>query len=188
MAAEETANEAEADEEATEEEQSGGGKSKLPIIGAVLAVLAIGGYFATPYVMNMISPPVEVDAEDAATTDAKETGNRKIDKSKPALFTSLRPPLVINFRDSFGDAHFMQITLEIMARDQGVIDEVKNYVAVIRNSLILMFGSVDYDHVTTRAGKEKMLADALLEIQGIIEDETGKTGIEAVYFTSLIIQ
>lgn len=187
MAAEDTDKEA----EATDEEQSGGGKSKLPLIGAVLAVLAIGGYFAMPYVMNMISPPAAVETEDVAGASEKETGKKaenKIDKSKPALFTSLHPPLVINFRDSFGDAHFMQITLEIMARDQGIIDEVKNYVAVIRNSLILMFGSVDYDEVTTRAGKEQMLADALLEIQKIIEDETGETGIEAVYFTSLIIQ
>lgn len=182
MAAEETTNE----DAVTEEEQSSGGKSKLPLIGAVVAVLAIGGYFATPYVMNMISPPAEVAAEDAANADATEA--EPVDKSKPALFTSLHPPLVVNFRDSFGDPHFMQITLEVMARDQGLIDDVKNYIAVIRNSLILMFGSVDYDLVTTRAGKEQMLADALKEIQDIIEDETGETGIEAVYFTSLIIQ
>ncbi len=189
MAGEETDTDAET--EATEEEESGGRKSKLPLIGALIAVLAIGQYFATPYVMNMISPPAETEAEDVAAASEKETGKKdksKKDKSKAALFTSLHPPLVVNFRDSFGDAHFMQITLEVMAREQGVIDEVKNHVAVIRNSLILMYGSVDYDLVTTRAGKEKMLADALKEIQDIIEEETGETGVEAVYFTSLIIQ
>lgn len=160
------------------EEGSGGGKSKLIIIAAVLVVLAVGGYFATPAIMNMISPPAETDGE--AVVEKKS--------SKPALFASLRPPLVVNFKDSYGESHFMQVTLEVMARNQDIIDAVKDNAAMIRNSLILMYGSVDYDSVTEREGKEKMLADALTEIQGIIERETGETGIEAVYFTGLIIQ
>ncbi len=163
--------------EATEEE-GGDRKSKLPIIGGLLAVLAIGGYFATPTIINMISPPSETDGEVVAETPS----------NKPALFASLHPPLVVNLTDSYGDAHFMQITLEVMARDQGIIDQVRNHAAVIRNSLILMYGNVDYDAVTKREGKEKMLADALAEIQEIIERETGDTGVEAVFFTGLIIQ
>ena len=175
MAEEETGSEIDAE---AAEEQSGGSKSKLIIIAIVLVVLAVGGYFATPTIMNMISPPPESEDE-----VVDETGT-----SKPALFASLHPPLVVNFRDSFGDPHFMQVTLEVMARDQGIIDEVKNHAAVIRNSLILMYGSVDYDFVTTREGKEQMLADALEETQLIIERETGETGVEAVFFTALIIQ
>ena len=157
--------------EATEEE-SGGRKSKLPIIGGLLAVLAIGGYFATPIILNTISPAVVAET----------------DTNKPALFASLHPPLVVNFKDSYGEPHFMQITLEVMARDQGIINQVRNHAVVIRNSLILMYGNVDYDSVTKREGKEKMLADALAEIQEIIERETGDTGVEAVFFTGLIIQ
>lgn len=160
------------------EAESGGRKSKLPIIGGMLAVLVIGGYFATSYIMNMTSSPSEADGEVVTETD----------NSKPALFASLHPPLVVNFKDSYGDAHFMQITLEVMARDQGIIDQVKDHAAVIRNSLILMYGNVDYDFVTKREGKEKMLADALTEIQKIIKRETGDTGVEAVLFTGLIIQ
>ena len=66
--------------EATEED-SGGRKSKLPIIGGLLAVLAIGGYFATPYIMNMLSPPGEADSEVVVETD----------NEKPALYASLLP-------------------------------------------------------------------------------------------------
>lgn len=180
MADADTDIETEATEDETEatEEESGGRKSKLTVIIVVLAVLAVGGYFATPYIMNMISPPPETDDEVAGKTN----------HSKPALFASLHPPLVVNFRDSYGVPHFMQITMSVMARDQGIIDEVKTHAAMIRNSLILMYGNVDYDSVSEREGKEKMLADALAEIQEIIERETGDTGVEAVFFTSLIIQ
>ncbi len=175
MAEEETETETEIE---TNEEESGAGRSKLIVISVVIVVLAVGGYFATPYIMNVVSPPVDTDAELADETDT----------SNPALFASLHPPLVVNFKDAYGDAHFMQITMEVMAREQGIIDHVRNHAAVIRNSLILMYGSVDYDFVITRAGKEKMLADALEEIQTIVETETGETGVESVFFTSLIIQ
>ena len=86
MAEEET--ESELDSEATEE--SGGGKSKLIIIGVLVVVLGVGGYFGYPYVMNMISPPPDTEGEVVEEKSAK----------KPALFASLLPPLVVNLRDS----------------------------------------------------------------------------------------
>ena len=172
--------EEQSEENEAEAEEKGGGKTKLIVAAVVLVVLGVGGFFAAPAIMNMISPPAgeeeEAVAEPAANSD------------KPALFAPLHPPLVINFKSSDGESHFMQLTLEVMARDQAVIDEVKNHAAVIRNSLILMYGNVDYESVVTREGKEQMLADALTEIRTILEAETGKTDVEAVYFTSLIIQ
>ena len=180
MADEET----EIEEEEAEGEEGGGGKSKMGLIVIVVALLAVfagGGYFAAPYIQDMISP-AEAGAE-AETVEEPEPAN-----TKPALFASLHPPLVINITDSYGESHFLQVTLEVMARDQDVINEVKNHSAVIRNSLILMYGSVDFEYVIQRAGKEKMLSDALEEIQDIVKRETGVTGVEAVYFTGLIIQ
>ena len=108
--------------------------------------------------------------------------------SGPALYTSLHPPLVVNFKDSVGDAHFMQVTMEVMARDQTVINSVREHTAAIRNSLILLYSGAVYEEVTTREGKEQMLADGLAEIQRVMQEETGETGVEAVYFTALVIQ
>ncbi len=179
MADTEAEEQSEENEAEAEAEEKGGGKTKLIVAAVVLVVLGVGGFFAAPAVMNMISPPAEEG--EAAAEPASDPG-------KPALFAPLHPPLVINFKSNDGESHFMQLTLEVMARDQAVIDEVKNHAAVIRNSLILMYGNVDYETVVTREGKEQMLADALAEIRTILEAETGKTDVEAVYFTSLIIQ
>ncbi len=106
---------------------------------------------------------------------------------EPALYQSLHPPLVVNFKDSLGESHFMQLTMEVMARDQDTINAVREHTPVIRNSLILLYSGVIYDEITTREGKEQMLADGLAEIQKVMA-ERGETGIEAVYFTSLVIQ
>ena len=158
--------------------ESGGGKKKLIVFGVIGLVLLGGGIFAGPMVMNMISPPeetAEVDSEEAA-------------KAKPELFASLHPPLVVNFKDALGDAHYMQITMEVMARDQAVIDAVKGHIPVIRNGLILLYGASVYEEVITTEGKEQMLADGLLKIQELMSTRTDEGNIEALYFTSLVIQ
>jgi flagellar protein FliL len=159
--------------------ESASGMKRALVAGGAAAILVTLGIFAGPMVRNVVSGPApEVQAAEAETGAA----------DKAALYTSLHPPLVVNFKDSFGDSHYMQITMEVMARDQKVIDAVKNHTPVIRNALILLYGAVDYDAVTTRAGKEEMLAQGLREIQDVMTEQTGSAGVEAVYFTNLIIQ
>ena len=170
-----------ADEENAEEiaeEVTGGGMKKMIMFGGIGVVLILIGIFAGPAVMNMISPPEEAADED--TTAVVAAG--------PPIYQSLHPPLVVNFKDGEGDSHFMQITMEIMARDQGVINLVRENIAVIRNALILLYSSAIYEEVTTRAGKEKMLEDGLAEIERVMVDTTGEGGVEALYFTALVIQ
>jgi flagellar FliL protein len=170
-----------AEEQVQEEgvEEQSGGKSKMLLIGGIAVVMLLVGIFAGPAVMNMISPPA---AEEGAEADnvAKAKG--------PAIYQSLHPPLVVNFKDSVGDSHFMQITMEVMSRDQGVINDVRDHTPMIRNSLILLFSGAVYEEVTTREGKEKMLADGLAEIRKVMADSTDAELIEAVYFTALVIQ
>ena len=169
-----------ADEEnATEEAaEASGGKGRMIMIGGIAVVMLAVGIFAGPAIMNMISPPPE---EDAAATESEPTDG-------PALYTSLHPPIVVNFKDEYGDAHFMQITMEVMARDQEVINSVREHTAAIRNSLILLYSGAIYEEVTTLDGKEKMLQDGLAKIQDVMTETTGEPGVEAVYFTNLVIQ
>lgn len=156
--------------------KSGGGLMKMLMIGGGAVALLVVGIFAGPAVMNMISPPPDEPAEEAAPV------------SGPALYTSLHPPIVVNFKDEVGDAHYMQITMEVMARDQNVINSVREHVAVIRNELILLYSGAKYEEVTTHEGKQKMLDEGLVAIQDVMTNTTGEPGVEAVYFTSLVIQ
>ncbi|NOX67783.1 MAG: flagellar basal body protein FliL [Gammaproteobacteria bacterium] len=179
-----------ADEETNETEEvaekSGGGLMKKLMMGGLALALVGGGVFAGPAVMKMISPPAE---EEEVAGEGGEDGEEVAEvSSKPALYVNLHPPLVVNIRDSVGDTHFMQITMEVMARDQELLNSVREHTAVIRNNLILLYGTASYDEVTTRAGKEKLLADGLAEIQAIMLEQVGDDSVEALYFTSLIIQ
>lgn len=171
-----------ADEENTAEDlpEKSGGKMKMIMLGVGGVVLLATGIFAGPAIMNMISPPEPDETEESAEAEAEIDG--------PAIYQSLHPPLVVNFKDSFGDAHYMQVTLEVMSRDQEIINSVRDHTPAIRNSLILLFSQAKYEEVVLREGKEKLLDDALEEIQSVLSDRIGKPGVEEVYFTALVIQ
>ena len=165
------------EEDQAQEEQKSGGKMKFVLIGVGVVVLLLAGVLGGPLVMNMISPPEE-DAEEVVEEPA----------DKPPIYQSLHPPLIVNFKDQYGDAHFMQMTLELMSRDQDVINAVRDHAPVIRNDLILLYASAMYEDVVTREGKEKMLAEGLAEVQRIMTESIGEPGVEALYFTGLVIQ
>ena len=156
--------------------QSGGIVKKLMFAGIGLALVGAGVFAGMTFLGG------DAPAEDA------EVAEEAAPSSGPALYTSLHPPLVVNFKDSAGDSHFMQITMEVMAHDQDIINSVRDHTPVIRNALILLFSGAVYEEVTTREGKEQMLADGLAEIQRVMEEQTGEPGVEAVYFTALVIQ
>ena len=165
----------ETEEEVVPAPAGGGMMKKLMMIGGALALLG-GGAFAGMKFLGAEEPVDEAMTEEVEEADG------------PPLYTSLHPPLVVNFKDGVGDAHFMQITMEVMARDQTVINSVREHTPVIRNALILLFSSAVYEEITTRAGKEQMLEDGLQEIQSVMTEQIGEPGVEAVYFTALVIQ
>ncbi len=160
-------------------EEASGGKGKMLMIGGVAVVMLVVGVFAGPAIMNMISPPEPVEGEEAEEV---------VEATGPAIYQSLHPPLVVNFTDSLGDSHYMQITMEVMSRDQNVINTVRDNIPMIRNALILLYSGAVYEEVTTREGKQEMLADGLAEIRSVMAETTNEELIEAVYFTSLVIQ
>lgn len=158
-------------------EAKGGTGRKLLIGGAIVGVLALAGVGAAIFIGDDSASPADA-AESAVSASAPS----------PAIYTSLHPPLVVNMKDAAGAPHFMQVTLEVMARKQDVINAVRDHTPVIRNSLILLYGSELYEEVVTREGKEKMLADGLSEVRRVMKEQAGVSGIEALYFTNLIIQ
>ncbi|MEM7611758.1 MAG: flagellar basal body-associated FliL family protein [Pseudomonadota bacterium] len=169
-----------ADEESVVEE-SKGGKGKIIIIAVgAIALLAIG-IFAGPMVQGMLGGEEPAPEGEVAEEEMEPKG-------KDALYEGIHPPLLINFTDDRGKARFLQISLELMTYDQAVVDAVKAHGAVIRNNLILLYGDIDYNSVVTRDGKSRMLEQAHEEINKILVDKTGQEGVEAVYFTNLVVQ
>ncbi len=105
----------------------------------------------------------------------------------PAIYLPIDPTFVVNFAGQ-GHARFLQITVEVMTRSSEVVDNLKDHMPVIRNNLNMLFSDQQYDNISTLEGKERLREQALEVIQRILEEETGGPSIEAVYFTTFVMQ
>jgi len=105
----------------------------------------------------------------------------------PASYLSLEPAFVVNL-ESMDEQHYLQADVQLMSRDALALDAAKTHVPMLRNALLLLFGQQKPEDLATRAGKEKLQQAALAEVQKVLKAETGKPVVEAVYFTSFVMQ
>lgn len=167
------------------------------ILWSVVILLLVGGATAGGLYFTGMLPGFSAHGEDGADgIDPKKKGSKiKNGKSqnepkeppKPVVYQALEPPFVVNFQDQ-AQVRFLQVSMEVSTRDPLVIEAVKTHMPVIRNNLVLLLASQTYGSMSTREGKEKLRADALAEVQKILTEQTGKSGVEAVYFTSFVMQ
>ena len=102
-------------------------------------------------------------------------------------YMELEPAFVANF-DGQGVARFLQVSIQLMAYDQDVLDGVKQHMPVIRNNILLLLGNQQYNVVRTREGKEQLQAAVLGSVQDVLGQEGLSSDVQAVYFTSFIMQ
>lgn len=160
----------------------------LPLMTAI--ILVVGGLFIAGVIPgNAGGKPAAVATTEDGEAVAEEGGDaEEVDEvQKPAVYLPIDPAFVVNFA-SQGKARFLQVTVEVMTRDPAVPEKVKLHLPVIRNNLMLLFSNQTYDTVSTLEGKEALREEALTVVQEILESETGDPGVEAVYFTSFVMQ
>lgn len=173
------------------------GKLKWIIIGVLGVTLLLGAAFGVLYFAGVIGggdDTAEV-AEDEAAADTGHAGKEdKADKKggkaaakAPPIYHPMEPPFVVNFTAP-SDVRFMQVTLQVSARDPAVIERVKEHTPAIRNGLVLLFSGQDPAALNTREGKETLLKQCLDEVNRVLKEQTGSAGVENVYFTSFVMQ
>ena len=155
---------------------------------AALAAVLLGGLLnaklhPTPeYVLGPDGKFTIKQEPKAAADEHKAEG-----AGKPAQYFSFDPPLVVNFDDTQA-VRFLQLQIDVMARDEKAIEAVKQNSPAIRNNLLMLMNNRDYKTLMTREGKEGLRQECLKEVQKILKKETGSTGIEDLYFSSFVVQ
>ncbi|WP_445144333.1 flagellar basal body-associated FliL family protein [Dyella sp. Tek66A03] len=150
-------------------------KRSSPLIWVMaLAVLAMAGVCA--YVL--------MGQRHQATAEGAEP---KVAESKQEQYLPLDPPFVVNFRDD-QSMRFLQVGVSLMSHDAAALAAAKDAEPVIRNALVMLFSSQDYTILSDSAGKQKLQAQALAAVRKIVGDRLGRPGVEALYFTSFVMQ
>lgn len=157
----------------------------LPLMAGT--ILVVGSLFIAGVIPGAADNATVAVADGEGEEGDGEEDDETVEKTGPAVYLPIDPAFVVNFA-SQGKARFLQITVEVMTRDVTVPDKVKLHMPVIRNNLMLLFSTQTYDTVSTLEGKESLREESLEVVQQILEEETGDPGIEAVYFTSFVMQ
>lgn len=154
------------DQAAAAAPKKNGGKAMMFAGIAALVLLCAGGYLYTRGhgAQAAVTPP------------------------KPAeLFLPLDPAFVVNFQDQ--DAtRYLQVGVTVMTHDPAAVQAMKDSDPVIRNALVMLFSNQTYAGLSDVSGKKKLQAQALDAIRKIVADKIGKPDVDALYFTSFVMQ
>ncbi len=152
-----------------------------------LITLGVGGLLGGLYLGGFISlgKPAEATAVD-------EHGNPVAEAAAVAkpLYLAMDPPFVVNFQHR-GTLHYLQLEMQLMYHQQGIIDTIVANMPAVRNELILLFSNQEFETLITSEGKE-LLRDQIVQAVNRVaavepDEETGESDGE-VYLTHFVMQ
>ena len=170
-----------ADDEEKEQKPKGSALTKI-LLFAILPLFIISGTVGGLYFSGVFG-----GGDSASEEELSEEEGEEDEVAGPATYIKIDPAFVVNFVNT-DKAKFLQITIEVMTRQPEMSTVVESHMPIIRNNLVLLFGSQTYDDLSTLEGKEALRESALQTVQDILEEESGDPIVEAVYFTSLVMQ
>ncbi|NOQ93327.1 MAG: flagellar basal body protein FliL [Methylophaga sp.] len=106
-----------------------------------------------------------------------------------AIYYKIPEPFTINFlNQSEKQVRYLQIKVTLMAHEQEVLTQAELNLPMVQDSLRTLFSEQSFETVKTVEGRKALQAKSLSTIKTILKEETGKDNLDAVYFTSFILQ
>lgn len=156
-----------------EETEGGGGKKKLLIIiGAAVLLLVI----STAAAVWLLSGDESAEGEAAEPEPLADP-----------IYHEFDPQFVVNLPPG-GRARMLQVKLQVMARDQAVIDYIARNDPMLRHHLFSLFSSQDASRLYGRDGREQLAQAVEQQLESTMKDNGFEGDVEAVYFTELVLQ
>lgn len=152
---------------------------KKIIIIVVVLLLLIGGGAAAYFLLAKDDAPAG-EAGDAAEEVVA------VEEEKEPIYFALRPEFVTNYQVQ-GSTRYLQLSMQVMAHEQDVIDKVELNMPAVRNQLIMLLSAQDFEQLASQEGKETLRSDvraAINEAVKFSEDE----GVKEVFFTAFVMQ
>lgn len=168
----------EGDEEAA---AAGGSKKKLFIlIGAAVLVLLIGVGVALMLMGG--DDKASVEGEDAAATEEAEP----VELVDP-IYYPFKSEFVVSFPPG-SRAKMLQTSLQVMSRDQAVIDYLAKNAPMLRHHLFNLLSEQDAAALYGREGREALAKAVEDRLETLMKEHGVEGDIGAVYFTELVLQ
>jgi flagellar FliL protein len=168
-------------------EASSGGKRKLIllIVGAILLLgIGIGAGF---FVGNMTADdPDSAESAEVDEEEEEEDSDRKKKDDRHNIYITVGKLLAAVEHN--GSTRYIQAEVDLVGYEKSVMDDAQHNVPALRNRLLLLFSSQNFDDVRTIAGRERLRVESLKAVNDVLELGPKGDRVEDVYFTAFVIQ
>ena len=100
-------------------------------------------------------------------------------------YYQLKPSVVANL---VSGGRYIRCDIQLMTRDAAQLEQLTLHDAAIRHTLLLLLSDQDGKQIKTPGGKESLRKEALKQINALLKDQTGKEGVESLFFTTFFVQ
>ncbi|MGB0213659.1 flagellar basal body-associated FliL family protein [Algiphilus sp.] len=157
---------------AQDDSKKGGGMMRTLIVGLLMAALGGGGGW---YYLTQVAAHAETDGPAAP-------------KLAEPIYWPFEPAFVVNLPDG-AYMRYLKIDVALMTRDSAVPGALEKHAPLLRNELLMLMSTADYQNLLTRDGKEALRAQSLDAINArLAELEVAESAVEAIYFTNFVMQ
>ena len=167
-------------DQANPEEEAGGSKKKLIIIiVAVVLIIAIA-VGVTVFLMSG-------DDSSAEGETAEDIAEVVEEVAIPAQYIKMKPRFIVNYNVGTRQ-RFLQASIEIMTRSQGVVDAVELHNPMLRNEIVRILSDQDFKALRVPEGRLALKTQLQEQLITVLKSEADVEGIEAVLFTDFVMQ
>ena len=155
--------------------EDGGNKKKLLIIIIAVVIVAIIGIVAMLFL--------------GGDEDKEASAESEVTATPTAVYYPLPEPITINFqRQSKKKVRLLQIKVALMSFDKDVIASAELNLPMLQDSLTTLFTEQTLEAINTVEGRKALQATALKSLNTLLKEEVNAGKLDAVYFTSFIMQ
>ena len=167
-------------DQANPEEEAGGSKKKLIIIIVAVVLLIAIAVGATVFLMS---------GDDAASDEAspEEAAEVVEEVAIPAQYIKMKPRFIVNYNVGTRQ-RFLQASIEIMTRSQGVVDAIELHNPMLRNEIVRILSDQDFKALRTPEGRLALKTQLQEQLIALLKSEADVEGIEAILFTDFVMQ
>ena len=167
-------------------------KSKLPLIGS--GVVVIAGTVAALWYLGVGpfagSAPKHAEATAAVAEEGGHGGGGEHgeakggghDEGKPGGIVALEP-FIANLADD-GGKRYLKTTMQVEFLGNGVPPGIDAHLPQIRDLLLTLLTSKTFDEIRTPEGKQELREEIIARLNQALDHDA----VKAVYFTEFIVQ
>jgi flagellar FliL protein len=158
-------------------------KKKLLIIVALVALLLIGGGVAAYFILYS-GVPTDQAATLEEGADAQQADTAEVENG-PALYVEMAPVFVVNLP---GQPSLLQVGINVRVTSDQMVEFIKYNDPMLRHHLLNLLQRQDAKLLQERTTKETLQAELLSEINRIAKELSAPGKVDALYFSSFVMQ